>query len=97
MRATSMCASGVSTGENVPSERVNQAFELLREADMLLVLGSSLTVYSGYRFAVAARNSDKPVVILNDGPTRADDDASIKIESRLGTTLQMLHEHLEMI
>lgn len=84
-------------GENVPGERVREAFAVLAEAQMLLVLGSSLTVYSGYRFAVAARRDGKPVAIVNDGPTRADDDAMVKVEARLGATLDALDSALELI
>jgi len=51
------------------------------------VLGSSLTVHSGLRFVRAARKQGKPVVIVNDGPTRADPDASLRVHGRLEDVL----------
>ena len=83
-------------GENVPSPRVDEAFELLDRSRMLLVLGSSLTVYSGYRFVAAALKQKKPVVIITDGPTRADAIATIKSRSRLGVTLSSIAEALDL-
>ncbi len=83
-------ADVVFFGENVPRERVEQSYALLEEADALLVLGSSLTVRSGYRFVAAAVAAGKPVGIVNQGPTRGDDDASVRLEGRLGEVLPAL-------
>jgi NAD-dependent deacetylase sirtuin 4 len=74
-------------GENVPKERVERSLAMLDGAEVLLVVGSSLTVMSGLRFVLAARRSGKPVVIVNDGPTRADELAEFKVEGRLGELL----------
>src|SRR5262249_24471549 len=60
-------------GENVPRARVTAAHEALHQADAMLVVGSSLMVYSGYRFARAAREAGLPLALLNRGVTRADD------------------------
>lgn len=81
-------------GENVPKPRVARAYGLLERADVLLVAGSSLTVFSGYRFVVAAAKAGKPVVILNQGETRGDKDATLKLEGRLGVLLPALCELL---
>lgn len=81
-------------GENVPKARVLRAYELLDQAEVLLVLGSSLTVFSGYRFVVQAVKESKPVVILNQGETRGDAAASLKLEGRLGEMLPNLTELL---
>lgn len=59
-------------GENVPRERYRRAGEWLAEADAMLVVGSSLMVFSGYRFAVDAARRGMPVAALNLGSTRAD-------------------------
>lgn len=83
-------ADVVFFGENVPRARVRRAFELLQAADALLVLGSSLAVRSGYRFVVAAKEAGKPVAIVNQGPTRGDADADVRVEGRLGETLTAL-------
>ncbi len=77
-------------GENVPRPRLRRAWELLGEAEALLVVGSSLTVMSGYRFVKAAVAEGKPVAIVNHGPTRGDDDAAVRVEGRLGTVLPRL-------
>ena len=81
-------------GDSVPAARVAEAFELLERSRLLLVLGSSLSVYSGYRFAVAALTQSKPVAIITDGPTRADAIATIKCSSRLGVALSFIGEEL---
>jgi len=66
-------------GEPVPSERVNAATRKLEQSDALLVVGSSLMVFSGYRFAHLAHAANIPVVIINRGRTRADDIAAQKL------------------
>ena len=77
-------------GENVPKRRVLRAYDLLAEADALIAVGTSLTVFSGYRFVVQAVKDAKPVVIINDGVTRGDGDAALKLGGRLGTVLPAL-------
>ncbi|HKJ86870.1 MAG TPA: NAD-dependent protein deacetylase [Spirochaetia bacterium] len=84
-------------GESVPAARVERAFSMLAQAEALLVLGSSLTVYSGYRFVVAAVKQEKPVMIVNDGPTRADAQATAKVEARLGDALAYLGSTLDLV
>ena len=81
-------------GESVPRSRVDAAFDFLSKADVLLVLGSSLTVYSGFRFADRAVKDGKPLIIINDGPTRADGIATMKVEARLGEMLDELRGEL---
>jgi NAD-dependent SIR2 family protein deacetylase len=75
-------------GENVPKPRVERCYAAVDALDpasgALLVLGSSLTVMSGFRFARHAAKNDIPVVIVNRGSTRADDLASYKLE--MGTS-----------
>ena len=66
-------------GENVPRSRVVLAFEGVAKADALLVVGSSLMVYSGYRFAEAAAAAGKPIAAINLGRTRADHLLTLKI------------------
>ncbi|MEX2541810.1 MAG: NAD-dependent protein deacetylase [Trueperaceae bacterium] len=77
-------------GENVPKERVVHSNELLARAQVLMVVGSSLAVMSGMRFVLAALRHGKQVVIINDGPTRADEQATFKLEGRLGEVLPAL-------
>lgn len=60
-------------GENVPRLRVDETLRSLAESDALLVVGSSLMVFSGYRFVLAAESMGRPVGILSRGRTRADD------------------------
>jgi len=77
-------------GENVPSERVAQSFSALEAADALLVAGSSLAVNSGMRFARRAAALGKPIVIVNLGPTKADELALAKIEANTSLVLERL-------
>jgi NAD-dependent SIR2 family protein deacetylase len=74
-------------GESVPAEKVTYSMGRVDEADALLVAGSSLTVWSGFRFARRAHERGIPIAIVNIGPTRADDLATIKIEQRCGQVL----------
>ncbi|MFQ5547732.1 MAG: NAD-dependent protein deacetylase [Woeseia sp.] len=68
-------------GEPVPRETVIAATELLERSDALLIVGSSLMVFSGYRFVRLARNSGIPLVIINRGRTRADEIANRKFST----------------
>ncbi|MBX2869558.1 MAG: NAD-dependent protein deacetylase [Acidiferrobacterales bacterium] len=77
-------------GENVSKSIVENAMNALANADALLVAGSSLMVFSGFRFCRAAANSGQPIAIVNHGKTRADDIATIKISGDVGTNLQYL-------
>lgn len=77
-------------GENVPRARVDHALAMLEASEVLLVLGSSLAVYSGYRFVVRASEESKPVAIINLGPTRGDPLATLRIEAALGEALPFL-------
>lgn len=60
-------------GGSVPKPRVTRAWQRLQQADAVLVVGSSLMVWSGYRFIRAAAARGLPVVAINRGKTRADD------------------------
>jgi NAD-dependent SIR2 family protein deacetylase len=74
-------------GENVPLSRVDDARRALAQADALLVAGSSLMVYSGFRFVRQAHDLGLPIAIVNRGKTRADDVAELKVEGDVGTVL----------
>lgn len=78
----------VMFGETVPKERVQAAMSAVDRADALLVVGSSLMLFSGFRFARHAALREKPIAIVNDGHTRADALAEIKVEADCGRTLQ---------
>jgi len=67
-------------GESVPKPRVAAAFEMVADADALLVVGSSLTVMSGLRFVRRAARDGMPIVIVNRGTTRGDEFATVKAE-----------------
>ncbi len=77
-------------GESVPGARVKKSLDALSRADAVLVVGSSLMVYSGYRFVIKAREKNLPVVAINRGLTRADDVLSLKIERDCGEVLAEL-------
>jgi len=74
-------------GENVPRARVQAAQDALAQAGAMLVVGSSLMVYSGYRFARMARERALPLVLLTRGVTRADDIATLKLSAECEATL----------
>jgi NAD-dependent SIR2 family protein deacetylase len=81
-------------GENVPASRVVASYALVDGAALLLVLGTSLTVFSGRRFVVRAAAAGIPVAIVNDGATRGDDHAVVRIAAPLGATLTALVDGL---
>jgi NAD-dependent SIR2 family protein deacetylase len=81
-------------GESVPQDKTQKAFEAVKESDALLVVGSSLTVWSGYRLARAAHEAGKPIYILNIGPTRADVEATLKVEAPAGAALSLIAEQM---
>lgn len=81
-------------GESVPRERVNAVYEALQTADAMLVIGSSLMVYSGYRFCVEAARLGKPLAAINLGHTRADPLLTLKVETPCATALTALHAGL---
>ena len=81
-------------GENVAKAVVEQAYSLVDSADALLVAGSSLTVFSGYRFVRHAVARGIPVAIINRGPTRGDDVATVKVDGGCSPMLVLLAEEL---
>lgn len=68
-------------GESVPPERVGRCSALVEEAEALVVLGSSLHVFSGRRFVKQAHRRRIPIVIVNRGETRGDPLATLKIDA----------------
>lgn len=68
-------------GDSVPRPRVDEAMHQLEAADGLLIVGSSLMVYSGYRFVRAAKARGMPIAIINQGKTRADAEVDLKLDA----------------
>lgn len=95
------CGSGVLKpdvvfyGESVPRERVQRCLDAMGRADALLIVGSSLMVYSGYRFALAAQEQGKSIAAINQGVTRADALLEFKLEADVGQTLMALVKGLQ--
>ena len=77
----------VMFGEAVPKDRVASAMEVVDRASALLVIGTSLMVFSGFRFARRASEAGKSIAIVNRGRTRADELASLKVEEDCSTVL----------
>jgi NAD-dependent SIR2 family protein deacetylase len=81
-------------GETVPRDRVDRCFALVEDARSLLVLGSSLTVMSGYRFVLRAAKRGIPVGNVTVGPTRGDAKANVRVDGPLGAVLPDLVRRL---
>jgi NAD-dependent SIR2 family protein deacetylase len=77
-------------GESVPRDRVERSMQALEQADGMLVVGSSLMVYSGYRFAQAAASLGKPIAAVNLGRTRADDLLQLKVTAPCASALTQI-------
>lgn len=73
---------------------VAQAYSMVEAADALLVAGSSLTVFSGYRFVRHAAALGMPIAIINRGPTRGDELATVKIDNGCSEILVLLADEL---
>ncbi|XP_006865509.1 PREDICTED: NAD-dependent protein deacetylase sirtuin-4 [Chrysochloris asiatica] len=80
-------------GDTVNPDKVDFVHKRVKEADALLVVGSSLQVYSGYRFILTAQEKKLPIAILNIGPTRSDHLACLKLDSRCGELLPLIDPH----
>lgn len=81
-------------GDSVPKDVVTAAYRMVDEADALLVAGSSLTVFSGYRFVRHAAALGIPVAIINRGSTRGDDLATVKVDGGCSELLALLADEL---
>jgi NAD-dependent SIR2 family protein deacetylase len=75
-------------GESVPKPTVEASFRALDGSDAVLVVGSSLMVWSGFRFARAAAEAGKPIAAVNRGVTRADDRLALKVDADCGDVLR---------
>ncbi len=81
-------------GDNVPRPIVDAAFAMLEEGDALLVVGSSLAVFSGYRFVLRAAERHMPIGMINIGECRGEELADVRVEARAGEVLPQLVEAL---
>ncbi|WP_296000419.1 NAD-dependent protein deacetylase [Rugamonas sp.] len=77
-------------GDNVPPARTAAALDWMAQADALLVVGSSLMVFSGYRFCKLAAEAGKPIAAINVGKTRADDLLALKVQAAVQDVLPAL-------
>ncbi len=77
-------------GESVPQDRVQSSMQHLLHSDAMLVVGSSLMLYSGYRFAQAAARAGKPIAAVNLGRTRADALLMLKVTRPCSAALSFL-------
>jgi NAD-dependent SIR2 family protein deacetylase len=77
-------------GESVPRRIVDAALQALERASAVLIVGSSVMVYSSFRFCRAAHANRKPIVAVNRGATRADDLLDFKVAADCATTLRAL-------
>jgi len=77
-------------GDAIPAERSREALAAVRAAEALLVVGSSLMVWSGYRLVRAAVEAGRVVGAINLGRTRADGLLSFKVESPCADALAAL-------
>jgi NAD-dependent deacetylase sirtuin 4 len=81
-------------GGSVPRATLDAAWALFDRAEALLVVGSSLAVFSGYRFVRRAAERGVPIAIVNHGPTRGDGEATLLLDARAGEALPALRQAL---
>jgi len=90
MRKSTDHDHAAAPGEDTDPDRVAAARALLDEADVLLVTGSSLSVYSGYRFVRQAAQADQPIGIVNIGAPRGRSLSAVHVDGRTGEVLPSL-------
>lgn len=83
-------------GDSIPAERTRSALQEAEAADALLVVGSSLMVWSGFRLVRAVAERGRPVAALNLGTTRADGLLEFKIEAPCGAALSQVCQNLSI-
>ncbi len=83
-------------GESVPRAAVEQVYALLTRASALLLVGTSVMVYSGFRFCRAAHEQGKPIVSINRGVTRADALLAFKVDGDCARVLDGLADALDL-
>jgi len=81
-------------GGTVPRGRVDDCMSAIDASDALLVVGSSLQVYSGFRFCRRAAEHGKAIALINPGRTRADDLATLRLSAACGPLLSALVANL---
>lgn len=84
-------------GDSLPADRTKYSIETAKNAPGVLVVGSSLAVWSAFRLVKAAKENNRPVAVINVGPTRADDIVDLKIEALAGEVLSRLSTHPSML
>ena len=77
-------------GGSVPRATLDAAWASFARAELLLVVGTSLAVFSGYRFVRRAAEAGVPIAIVNHGPTRGDGHATLRLDARCGEALPRL-------
>ena len=82
-------------GENVPTQRVEKCITELQAAAMLLCIGTSLAVFSGFRFCRAAHQAGQPIALINQGATRADALATVIVNDDCALTLKLVQQNLK--
>ncbi len=82
-------------GGSVPGDTVRRCRQAIEAADALLVIGSSVQVYSGFRFCRYARQLEKPIGIINPGQTRADGLATLRLYTECAPLLSSLVARME--
>lgn len=83
-------------GDTVPRQRVDACRNLIRQSKALLVIGSSLMVYSGFRFARQCVENNQAIALFGFGKNRADDIATLKIEADIFDTLQCINHQQDI-
>jgi NAD-dependent SIR2 family protein deacetylase len=78
----------------VPKARVEASYALVDSARALLVVGTTLTTFSGRRLVTRAARAGTPIAVVNQGPTRADELATVRLDAPLGETLRALADAL---
>jgi len=84
-------------GESVPRPLVERAYSEVEAADALLVVGSSLAVFSGFRFVKRAAERGRPVALVNLGESRGDPHASLNVQARAGEVLPRVAARLGVL
>lgn len=86
----SVKSATISFGQTMPQEQMRRAYELTLDADLFLVIGSSLVVYPAATLPVIAKRNGAELIILNREPTELDDIADLVVRAEIGQALERL-------
>ena len=90
-------SSIVNFNDPMPEREIVESENQTRKCDVMLVVGSSLSVYPAAELPVIAKRSGATLIIINKGPTQLDNLADVRIEAKSGEFLPKVVEQIKKL